>query len=299
MEPAAARFSEFLRASSHCASRAWTSASTHSSKSSCSSLRRLATAFRRLRWKDSIEAPDDVRRYSKGPSMASSRDGESWPASSFVLSITEIDITYVITSYSTEVAVLNWQWGARLVARTTAEMRRAGRRCTDTLPARRERRKLEKFCGETECERTVAQDEAAFDVMNGAQATFSRTRLPAGPVPLKATSWQMPFVPRAGKSGAKRTRAWRNQGFGIARRPCVGTGRNACATEKRKAERAGRMPFAAQGKPALQGRGRDSRISGMRRCGTVWRGAALSEEILETGGGLARTTEMRASRDAR
>ena len=109
MEPAAARFSEFLRASSHCASRAWTSASTHSSKSSCSSLRRLATAFRRLRWKDSMEAPDDVRRYSKGPSMASSRDGESWPASSFVLSITEIDITEVIISYSTEVAVLNRQ----------------------------------------------------------------------------------------------------------------------------------------------------------------------------------------------
>src|SRR5580704_5852828 len=131
MEPAAARFSEFLRASSHCASRAWTSASTHSSKSSCSSLRRLATAFRRLRWKDSMEALDDVRRYSKGPSMASSRDGESWPASSFVLSITEIDITEVITSYSTAVAVLNRQWGARLAARTNAQMRGAGRRCTD------------------------------------------------------------------------------------------------------------------------------------------------------------------------
>jgi hypothetical protein len=54
-----------------------------------------------------MEAADDVRRYSKGPSMASSRDGESWPASPFVLSITEIDITEVITSYSTEVAVLN------------------------------------------------------------------------------------------------------------------------------------------------------------------------------------------------
>jgi hypothetical protein len=26
----------------------------------------------------------------------------------------------------------------------------------------------------------VAHDEAAFDVMNGAQATFSRSRLPAG-----------------------------------------------------------------------------------------------------------------------
>jgi hypothetical protein len=69
-------------------------------------------------------------------------------------------------------------------------MRRADRRCTDTLPARRERRKLEKSCGETECERTVEHDEVAFDVMNGAQATFSRTRLPDGPVPLKATSWQ-------------------------------------------------------------------------------------------------------------
>jgi len=71
-------------------------------------------------------------------------------------------------------------------------MRRAGRRCTDTLPARRERRKLEKFCGETECERTVAQDEAAFDVMNGAQATFSRTRRPAGPVLLKSERQKEP-----------------------------------------------------------------------------------------------------------
>jgi hypothetical protein len=101
MEPAAARFSEFLRASSHWASRAWTSASTHSSKISCSSLRRFATAFRRLRWKDSSEAPDDVKRYSRARSMAPSRDGESWLASPFVPVIAEIDITQVITFYST------------------------------------------------------------------------------------------------------------------------------------------------------------------------------------------------------
>ena len=100
MEGASARFSEFLRASSPWASRAWTSASTHSSKISCSSLRRFATAFRRLRWKDSIEAPDDVKRYSRARSIAPSRDGKSWFASPFVPGIAEIDITQVITSYS-------------------------------------------------------------------------------------------------------------------------------------------------------------------------------------------------------
>ena len=109
MEPAAARFSEFLRASSHWASRVWTSASTHSSKISCSSLRRLATAFRRLRWKDSIEATDDVKRYSRARSMAPSLDDESWFASPFVPGIAEIDITQVITSYSTQVAVPSWR----------------------------------------------------------------------------------------------------------------------------------------------------------------------------------------------
>ena len=37
----------------------------------------------------------------------------------------------------------------------------------------------------------VAQDEAAFDVMNGAHRRhFQGTRLPARPVRLKATSWQ-------------------------------------------------------------------------------------------------------------
>lgn len=101
MEPAPARVSEFLRASSHWASRAWTSASTHSSKSSCSSLRRLATAFRRLRWKDSIEAPDEVKRYSRGRSMASSRNAEFWLTFPFVPIITETYRTNVITSYST------------------------------------------------------------------------------------------------------------------------------------------------------------------------------------------------------
>src|ERR1700757_4624164 len=107
-EPAATRFSEFLRASSSWASRAWTSASTHSSKISCISLRRFATALRRLRWKDSSEAPDDVKRYSRARSAAPSRDGESWFASPFVPGIAKIDITQVITSYSTPVAVRAW-----------------------------------------------------------------------------------------------------------------------------------------------------------------------------------------------
>ena len=109
MEPAAARFSEPLRASTHCASRAWTSASTNSSKTSCSSLRRFAAAFKRLSWKDSIEAADDMKRYSRARSMAPSRDVESWVASPFVCDIAEIDITEVITSYSTAVAVPDYR----------------------------------------------------------------------------------------------------------------------------------------------------------------------------------------------
>ena len=91
----------FLRARSHWASRACTSASTHSSKISLSSLRRLATVFRRLRWKDSMEASDEVKRYSRGRSMASSRDAEGCFASPLELGIGLIDITRVITSYST------------------------------------------------------------------------------------------------------------------------------------------------------------------------------------------------------
>jgi hypothetical protein len=109
MEPAAARFSEPLRASTHCASRAWTSASTNSSKTSCSSLRRFAAAFKRLSWKDSIEAADDMKRYSRARSMAPSRDAESWVASPLVSGIAEIDITQVITSYSTAAAVPDYQ----------------------------------------------------------------------------------------------------------------------------------------------------------------------------------------------
>jgi hypothetical protein len=95
----------FLRARSHWASRACTSASTHSSKISLNSLRRLATVFRRLRWKDSMEASDEVKRYSRGRSMASSRDAEGCFASPLELGIDPIDITRVITSYSTGVAV--------------------------------------------------------------------------------------------------------------------------------------------------------------------------------------------------
>ena len=94
---AAAARSGFFRARSHCASRACTSASTHSSKISCSSLRRLATALRRLRRKDSIEASDEVKRYSRGRSMASSRDPEFCFASSLERGIADKDIIHVIT----------------------------------------------------------------------------------------------------------------------------------------------------------------------------------------------------------
>ena len=78
----------FLRARSHWASRACTSASTHSSKISLSSLRRLATVLRRLRWKDSMEASDEVKRYSRGLSMASSRDAGTCFASPWSLALT-------------------------------------------------------------------------------------------------------------------------------------------------------------------------------------------------------------------
>jgi hypothetical protein len=50
-----------------------------------------------------------VKRYSRGRSMASSRDAESWFAPAFVPGIAEIDITQVITSYSTPVAVPGWR----------------------------------------------------------------------------------------------------------------------------------------------------------------------------------------------
>ena len=124
----------FLRARSHWASRACTSASTHSSKISLSSLRRLATVLRRLRWKDSMEASDEVKRYSRGLSMASSRDAETCFASPLELGIGLIDITRVITSYSTAVAVPVRGAGMGLAVRTNAEMRPLGRRFTDTFP---------------------------------------------------------------------------------------------------------------------------------------------------------------------
>ena len=123
----------FLRARSHWASRACTSASTHSSTMSLSSLRRLATVLRRLRWKDSMEASDEVKRYSRGLSMASSRDAETCFASPLELGIGPIDITRVITSYSTEVAVPVRGAGAGLAVRTNAELRPLGRRFTDTF----------------------------------------------------------------------------------------------------------------------------------------------------------------------
>jgi hypothetical protein len=50
------------------------------------------------------------------------------------LGIGLIDITRVITSYSTEVAVLVRGAGVGLAVRTNAEMRPLGRRFTDTFP---------------------------------------------------------------------------------------------------------------------------------------------------------------------
>ena len=133
-ELAAAASSGFLRARSHRARRACTSASTHSSKISCSSLRKLATAFIRLRWKDSMEAGDEVKRYSKGRSMASSRNAEPCFASPLVLGIGFIDITHVITSYSTGVAVPVRRGGGRVPVGRNAGMGLVGRRFTETLP---------------------------------------------------------------------------------------------------------------------------------------------------------------------
>jgi hypothetical protein len=63
--------------------------------------------------------------------MASCRDAESWFASPFASVIAEIDIIEVITSYSTQVAVPDWQCGARLFARTSTEMRPVGRSFTE------------------------------------------------------------------------------------------------------------------------------------------------------------------------
>jgi hypothetical protein len=105
----------FLRARSHWASRACTSASTHSSKISFSSLRRLA------------------KRYSRGLSMASSRDAETCFASPLELGIGLIDITRVITSYSAAVAVLVRGAGVGLAERTNAEMGLADRRLTEKM----------------------------------------------------------------------------------------------------------------------------------------------------------------------
>jgi hypothetical protein len=191
-----------LRARSHWARRACTSASTHSSKISLSSLRRLATVFKRLRWKDSMEASDEVKRYSRGRSMAFSRDAEPCFASPLELGIGFIDITRVITSYSTTVAVPVRGAPAGLAVRTNAEMGDRDRRFTVKG-----------------CERSATQvrfrREAAIGGLrfsNDAQASFS-WRLPARPVPPKANSGRngrMRLHLRACTSGTKRTRAWRS-----------------------------------------------------------------------------------------
>ena len=71
--PAAAS-SGFLRARSHWARRACTSASTHSSKISCSSLRRLATAFI-----DFIDITRVITFYSMGVAVPVRRGGGRVP----------------------------------------------------------------------------------------------------------------------------------------------------------------------------------------------------------------------------
>ena len=81
-----------------------------------------------------MEASDEVKRYSRGLSMASSRDAETCFASPLELGVGLIDITHVITSYSTAVAVLVRGAGVGLAVRTNAEMRLLGRRFTDTFP---------------------------------------------------------------------------------------------------------------------------------------------------------------------
>ena len=180
-EVPAAAFSGFLRARSHWAKRACTSASTHSSKISCSSLRRLATVFRRLRWKDSMEASDEAKRYSKGRSMASSRDAESCFASPLELGIGFIDNTRVITSYSTGVAVPVRGGAGAAAVRTNAEMGAVGRRFTDEKSGPKASDSLDPH-------RMRFRGEAAIGglrVSKGAQASFL-LRLPARPVPLKS-----------------------------------------------------------------------------------------------------------------
>jgi hypothetical protein len=185
----------FLRARSHWASRACTSASTHSSKISLSSLRRLATVLRRLRWKDSMEASDEVKRYSRGLSMASSRDAETCFASPLELDIGLIDITYVITFCSTAVEVPVRGAGVGLAVRTNAEMGDRDRRFTVKG-----------------CERSATQvrfrGEAAISGLR-----FSNDAQARVPVPLKANAGRigsMRLDLRACTSGAKRTRAWRS-----------------------------------------------------------------------------------------
>ena len=67
-----------------------------------------------------------------------------------------------------------------------------------------------------ERERTVGHDEAAFDVMNGAhRRNFQGPACRRGLCDWKRRAGRMPFVPRAGKSGAKRTGAWRSQAFAV------------------------------------------------------------------------------------
>jgi hypothetical protein len=85
-----------------------------------------------------MEASDEVKRYSKGRSMASSRDAESCFASPLELGIGLIDITRVITSYSSGVAVPVRGGVARAAVRTNAETRAVGRRFTEKFTGRRE-----------------------------------------------------------------------------------------------------------------------------------------------------------------
>src|ERR1700721_908991 len=69
----------------------------------------------------------------------------------------------------------------------------------------------------------------------GHKGHFSGPRLRGRLGDLKRRAGRMPFVPRAGKSGAKRTRAWRSQAFAVPILLRLLAQGEAYAPEKRKA----------------------------------------------------------------
>ena len=128
---AAAERSGFFRARSHCAKRACTSASTHSSKNSCSSLRRLATLFKTGemegldgsfgRSEEIFERPVD-RVFSRRRVLLCIPLGARHHRQRY-------HRRYYCLEYG--LAVPGGERGARLVVSTNAEMGWGGRRVTD------------------------------------------------------------------------------------------------------------------------------------------------------------------------